>query len=156
MENEMRTEELAPEIKNTDAIETKNQHPDRIKISPEALTKLGKWNDEISRRLRGVKLTRSDLVNFLILNHEEQLSSRELGALEKEFFDEVKFAQWAVEELKSARSKGEQVTLAEIISTRRATNSEAHPSSRPKRNSKKNQQAPSEQLNEPTCKTVIV
>ncbi len=101
--------------------ETRNQHPDRIKISPEALSRLSIWNDEATSRLRGVKLTRSDLVNFLILNHEQALSQAELKALENQFFDEVKFAQWAVDELKAAKGRGESIRLAEIIARNRSS-----------------------------------
>lgn len=100
-------------------IETRNQHPDRIKVSPEVLSRLSLWNEEITGRLRGVKLTRSDLVNFLILNHEQALSSSELKELENRYFDEVKFAQWALEELKAARARGESLSLADILAQNR-------------------------------------
>ncbi len=103
------------QIADAPETETRNQHPDRIKISPEALSRLSLWNEEITGRLRGVKLTRSDLVNFLILNHEQALSSSELKELENRYFDEVKFAQWALEELKAARARGESLSLADIL-----------------------------------------
>ncbi len=129
MENEvMKTTDVEFESQSNDlphSSETKNQHPDRIKISAEALSKLSKWNETISTLLRGVKLTRSDLVNFLIMNHDEQLSARELRSLEELFFDEVKFAQWAVEELKAAKLRGESVTLADVINRHRSPKSES-------------------------------
>ncbi len=101
--------------------ERSNRHPDRIKIGPEALSRLNQFSEQASECLRGVRLTRSDLVNFLILNRAENLSTEELKSLEEKYFDEVKFAQWAVEELKAAKIRGESISLATILSNNRTT-----------------------------------
>lgn len=93
----------------------RNQCPDRLRISAEALTRLNCFIEQVSERLRGVKVTRSELVNFLIMDRPEALSASELKGLESKYFDEVKFAQWAVEELKAAKVRGESSTLAEIL-----------------------------------------
>src|SRR5690242_4727672 len=56
------------------------------------------------------------LVNFLIMNRSDTLSAIDLSGIETQFFDELKFAQWAVEELKLAKARGDQTTLADIVS----------------------------------------
>ncbi len=94
-----------------------NQYPDRVRIDPAGLDRLNQLNEQISGRLKGVKLTRSDLVNFLILSHSETFSASEIKELEAKYFDEVKFAQWALEELKAAKARGEDRTLASILSS---------------------------------------
>ncbi len=96
---------------------SKGQYSDRIKLNQEALSRLTQWCDDLETRLRGVKVTRSDLIHFLILNRKETLSDTEFEELEKIHFDEVRFAQWALEELKSARARGESRSLAEIVAT---------------------------------------
>ena len=120
LENESKSEISATQEDESsgDQSSAKYQYPDRIRITPEALQRLNQWITEISTRLRGVKLTRADLVNFMILCRDEALSQKELDGLERQFFDEIKFAQWAIEELKTARSRGETTTLSEIISTK--------------------------------------
>jgi hypothetical protein len=87
---------------------------DRVPVSPEARKRLDAWLAIISDSMK-TELSRGELVNFLILNRDERMSSRELSDIETKFFDEVKFGQWAVEELKAARKRGEQITLGEVI-----------------------------------------
>ncbi len=50
------------------------------------------------------------------MSHTINLSESELNELEAKYFDEVKFAQWAVDELKAARARGDSVTLSELLS----------------------------------------
>ncbi|MBI2712602.1 MAG: hypothetical protein HYX41_07105 [Bdellovibrio sp.] len=112
----------------------RGQFPDRLKIGSEALSKLNLLIEQANQRLRGMKLTRSDLVNFLILKRSETLSTQELKELETQYFDELKFAQWAIQELKAARSKGESITLGDILSGKSDRSGALNPS---KRKSKK-------------------
>ena len=98
-----------------------NRLSDRITVGAEALGRLNQFLDQTSRCLRGIKLTRNELVNFLILNHPDAFSGAELKELEYRYFDEVKFAQWALGELKSAKARGETITLADIISKKATT-----------------------------------
>lgn len=112
----------------------KNTYPDRVKISAEAIVRLNILAEQVASHLRGVKLTRCELVDFLLLSHSEALSPSELRDLEAKHFDEVKFAQWAVEELRAARTRGESVSLADILSTRavKPTGSKRKPRNHPK------------------------
>ena len=95
------------------------KYPDRIRIDEDSITRLGEWSDVVSLRLRGVKLTRSDLVNFLIESHPATLTDTELKGLGLRYFDEVKFAQWAIRELKDATVRGEETSLLEIMEANR-------------------------------------
>ncbi|MBI2712739.1 MAG: hypothetical protein HYX41_07805 [Bdellovibrio sp.] len=106
------------EVLSSKERETKNTYPDRVKISAEAIAKLNNLAEQVNSQLRGVKLTRCELVDFLLLSHSESLSASELKDLEAKYFDEVKFAQWAVEELKRAKARGESVSFADILSER--------------------------------------
>lgn len=96
--------------------ETTNRPSDRITIGPDALLRLNQFLEQSGKCLRGIKLSKNELVNFLILNHCDTLSSSELKELENKYFDEVKFAQWALSELKAAKARGEAVTFANIVS----------------------------------------
>ena len=89
-----------------------------------ALDKLSRWIAQVDDRLKGINLTRNQLVNWLIQSHASELSAQELKQIEQEFFDEVKFAQWALAALRVAKGKGETVTLADIVAQGRSTKSE--------------------------------
>ena len=97
----------------------KAQYPDRIRISAEAVQRLASWAEQIGGRLRGVRITRSDLVNFILLGHAEALTAVEMKELRGRYFDEVKFVLWAVEEQKAAETRGEDITVAEIMERNR-------------------------------------
>lgn len=113
------SEASTPETPNSRKRGGQPQHPDRIKVSAAAVQRLAAWNVQLAERLRGIKLTRSDLVNFIILNHPEALTAVELNELQARHFDEVKFVLWAVEEKKAAQARGDDITIAEIMAQNR-------------------------------------
>lgn len=102
----------------------KQTHPDRISLSPASLAKLSLWIDQVHSQIRGVKLTRSQVVEWLIGSHEERLSANEIKKLEREHFDELKFAEWALRELKAARARGESISLSDLIASPKPTRPE--------------------------------
>ena len=91
------------------------RHTDRVKLSPESLVRLSQWVQVFEGGLKGNRVTKADLVNFLIRTHIPELSERELDQIEREHFDEIKFASWALKELKAARQSGRRISLADIV-----------------------------------------
>lgn len=102
----------------------KIRHPDRITLSPNSLARLSDWIDQIKEHRKGINVTRSDLVNALIKNHLEKLSQQELKQFEQEFFDEARFAKWALKEILTARTRGENLTLSQLIEKQKSGRSE--------------------------------
>jgi hypothetical protein len=88
---------------------------DRVTLDPVAVTRLNNWITEMQRELKGIQINRSDLVNFLISNHGETLSSSEIQSLKKAHFDEADFAEWALREFRRAKERGENPSLADIL-----------------------------------------
>ncbi len=111
-------------------IKKKQKHPDRISLPPSALAKLGRWLDLLQNKSAGIRVTRSDLVTWLIETHAETLSSTEVADLEQQFFDNIKYAKWAVKAIMEAKSRGEVLTLKLVTK-------ESNPSSPRKREGKK-------------------
>ena len=101
------------------------QHPDRIRINADAVKRLAVWSEQMGDRLRGVRLTRSDLVNFLILSHPETLSVAEMKDVQTQYFDEVKLVQWALVELVAAKARGEDITFHDIMTQYKPAESSA-------------------------------
>jgi hypothetical protein len=102
------TEEVA---KNT----KKQRRRDRVNLDPVAVARLDDWIADVQAHLKGVKINRSDLVNFLISQHPEGLSSIEVQSLKKTFFDEADFAEWALREFRRAKERGENPSLSDIL-----------------------------------------
>ena len=105
-------------MENETKPKTKAKHPDRVTLAPEALWRVSKWLDETRGQIKGSKISRSDLVSFLIMSHSPCLSEGELKELEGEYFDEVRFAAWALGQLKDAKAQGKTVSLNEILGVR--------------------------------------
>lgn len=102
--------------------EKKQKHPDRITLPPNALEKLGRWIDFLHNKSAGIKVTRSDLVTWLINSHSENLSTSEVSDLEGKFFDNLKYAKWAVKEIMEARARGEILNLKLVSQEAKLTN----------------------------------
>lgn len=116
MEDVATTLSLSENKKRTKSL----RHPDRLTVSPKALERLNGWVADLEGQLKGINLTRNQLVQWLILSHADSLSAQELKQIEAEFFDELKFAEWAVRELKAAQARGERIGLADIVVQSRA------------------------------------
>ncbi len=91
------------------------RHPDRVSLTPEALTRLSEWATELEAVMKGSRVTKNDLVNFLVLSHSAQLSDPEIDQLKSQHFDEVRFAEWALRQLKIAKAEGKSLSLTEIM-----------------------------------------
>jgi hypothetical protein len=106
------------------ARKTAPKNPDRIVVTPEALQRLNGWLQTLEHSLKGVRLSRNQLVSWLISSHPESLSEEETSSIESRYFDEVKFAEWALRELKRSKAIGQSTTLAEIIVRKREAGSD--------------------------------
>ena len=99
---------------------------DRITLRPDSLNRLDGWLASLQVKFRGIRVSRSDLVNWLIGARAPELSGAELRALQREYFDEVQFTAWALRELKDARARGEKLSLKDIMARDRASQKPAH------------------------------
>ena len=102
-------------MENAQNPKPKVRHPDRVTLTPASLTRLAEWAKELEGHMKGSRVTKSDLVNFLVLSHSAQLSEREIEKLKTEHFDEVRFAEWALRQLKTAKAQGKALSLADIV-----------------------------------------
>jgi hypothetical protein len=93
----------------------KQSRRDRVTLDPVSLVRLNGWIDQLTREVRGLKINRVALVNFLISSHATELTPKEVGELKALFFDEIEYATWALHELKKARENGQKISLDEIL-----------------------------------------
>jgi hypothetical protein len=95
---------------------------DRIAMSSLSAERLKTWIEQVQGQVAGIRVTKTDLVNWLIENHDAELSGQEVRALEISFFDEIKFAEWALRELKARRAQGESVSIQTLMKRRKSAN----------------------------------
>ncbi len=118
--------DVSTELRN-DSSESKNpngsqvmprsnkRHLDRISLKAEALARVERWITQAEQRYKAIRISRTELVNFLILHRAAELSEEEARLLGEAHYDEVKFATWALKALKDAHARGEKVSLDDLI-----------------------------------------
>ena len=95
----------------------RQRHEDRVTLDEESLRQVDRWIAQVTSATKGVALSRKDVVNWLVKQHTEELTTDELNELKGKYFNEVRFLQQAIKELRAAKQRGEAVTLEEILGT---------------------------------------
>ncbi|MEZ4814402.1 MAG: hypothetical protein R3A80_04245 [Bdellovibrionota bacterium] len=88
---------------------------ERVVLSLEATQKLDKWIEKVTSSRQGVDLSRRKLVDWLIMNKPENLSSVEEKEIADLNYNEVRFLKYAIKEIEQAQERGEKVDLAEFL-----------------------------------------
>ena len=92
---------------------------ERLSLRKEEQDKLDSWVQELNTKFDGmIRLTKSDLANFLIRHHPAKLSNEELALIEREHFDEVRWINWALAKIRDAKKRGQSLTLEELMEQR--------------------------------------
>ena len=95
-------------------------HQDRILLKGEALDRVNHWSKQVSEKVWGTKVSHTALVHWLIDSHPDELSASELNGIEAKFFDEVKYTESLLRELKVAKAKGEKTTINDLLARLRS------------------------------------
>lgn len=108
------------------------RHADRITLSHDSQARIDAWIDQVTENRKGVCINRGHIVNWLIGAQTDTLSHAEVSALTAIYFDEMKFLQQAMRELKNARKEGLSLSLESIL-----TSSQQRPSDKAKRRNRR-------------------
>jgi hypothetical protein len=93
---------------------------ERLTLRKEEQERLEAWVQELNARFDGmIRLTKSDLANFLIRHHSESLNDEEAALIEIEHFDELRWMNWALIKIREAKKQGLSLTLQELMEKRR-------------------------------------
>lgn len=91
---------------------------ERLSLRKEEQDKLESWVKELNIKFDGmIRLTKSDLANFLI-RHHPCLSVDEIALIEAEHFDEFRWLNWATNRIRDAKKQGRVLTLNELLEAR--------------------------------------
>lgn len=107
---------LPVEYGGTDAGSKKS--PERVLVGDTESKRLDDWIEVVDKKFQGfIKVTKSDLVNFLIRDHHEQLSRDELERIKRSNYDEGRFLTWAVSKWKESQKIGDHFKMTDIFET---------------------------------------
>lgn len=104
-------------MNNNELKAKRHRHEDRVTLEAESLQRVDGWIEQVTSTTKGVTVTRKDVVNWMVSQRGPLLSSNEVNGLRTQFFSDVRFLQQAIKELKSAKRRGDQVDLSEILSS---------------------------------------
>jgi hypothetical protein len=92
-----------------------SKKPDRIAMSNDSLSRLNSWKKQVEGARPAVEISRRDLVEWLISKHAETLSNSEVKELSETHYNELRFLQFAIRELKAAKSQGKTIHLQDMV-----------------------------------------
>jgi hypothetical protein len=93
----------------------KPRHPDRIALAESELAKIDAWRVQIVAAQRGVRLSRCDLVRWLIETKPSELTTTESLAVGRRHFDEKRFLLDLTREFNSRKARGEEKILDKLL-----------------------------------------
>lgn len=93
----------------------KPSNVERIALGPEAVARLDRWLEQLTAKYHGLKVKRSELAEWIVLNHAASLDDGEIRQLGDKFYDQVHLAQWILRQLKEAKAAGKEKSIAEIM-----------------------------------------
>ncbi|MFP5458382.1 MAG: hypothetical protein ACLGG7_06590 [Bacteriovoracia bacterium] len=100
--------------------ESKGEPTERLTLQKPEQAKLERWLDGLNSKFDGmIRLTKSDLANFLIRHHPAHLDAEEVALIEAEHFDEVRWINWALAKIREAKKQGQSLTLDELMAQRK-------------------------------------
>jgi hypothetical protein len=94
---------------------TGKQKQDRVSLDGDSLERLNKWLAQLQEELQGIKVSRTDLVRWLIHSHAVLLTRNEMDGIREQCFDDVEYASWALRQVKKARAEGQKLSLQDVM-----------------------------------------
>lgn len=102
-------------ITNIDKTTKRKTRPEHVTLSDAAVARLNRWLEQVTPRLRGGRVTRNEITDWLIMSHDDSLTETEVHSIETRFFDPVKALEWAASEARKSKARGEAINLESFI-----------------------------------------
>lgn len=93
--------------------------PDRANLTTEQSKRLEAWVQQVNSASQGAfKISKSDLVNFFLAEKQNELSEEQITQLEIKYYNESKWIEWAMAQIKAGVQSGVPVTLEGLLKER--------------------------------------
>ena len=108
---------FSQEDQNENEPKVKTKSNDRVTLGKNESEKVELWLKQIDGATKGfLCLNKSDMINFLIREHRDDLSSQEHKRLKSDNYNPIKHLNWLAPLIKQALAKGDTVRVAELQS----------------------------------------
>ncbi len=86
---------------------------DRVSLGKAECAAIDRWLMQVNESSRGfLTLTRSDVVNFLVRTHKDELTPKELSQIRSDHYDPLRHIAWIATQMKSALNHGDHPRVA--------------------------------------------
>ncbi|MCX6117346.1 MAG: hypothetical protein NT027_07390 [Proteobacteria bacterium] len=93
----------------------RSHHSDHVVLDDASIAKVSGWIHSINPKLKGSKVTKSDLVNWILSQQAHDLTENQQSEIEQHFFDPVKAVAWVTDEIQRRQKAGEKFDVQEFI-----------------------------------------
>lgn len=87
----------------------------RIALNESSRKILGEWKSDLEKLFPGISVSYPELVGWVVEKIGPGLSKKDQMLIRDRFFDEVKQLEWLAETLREAKSRGEALSLAQLM-----------------------------------------
>lgn len=88
---------------------------ERVKLGKNESIKVAVWLKQLDDYSKGfLQLTKSDLINFLIREHKEELTTKEISQIRANHYDPIRHLNWITPRLKEALSASDTEQIARL------------------------------------------
>ena len=89
---------------------------ERVTIEEALRDKLASLTNQANSAMQGIaNISKSDVLNMILADHEDTLAANEIERLKAEHVDQVKLALWLADAAREAKQAGESVNLRELL-----------------------------------------
>lgn len=118
-------------------VKRRQTYSDRITLKPESLCRIDGWLEQLENQFKGIKISRTQLINWLVMERKVEFSRDEQANLQRAFFDDEMLGLWVIRELKERRGRGEQTSYLAVLAEATKGHLPKTRSPRPKRINRK-------------------
>jgi hypothetical protein len=86
-------------------VEVKSKSQYRIALNEKTIEILHAWRSQLIDKYPGIKVSDSDLVNWMVSTSSLILSANQLSEIKDTYFDEIKQLEWMLAEAKRAKAQ---------------------------------------------------
>lgn len=100
----------------------RSKSSDRLTLSKTVIQKSFLWEKQVNEEFKGmIVLKRNDIINLLLEELPQKLSSSQLHKIKSEKLTDVQKAKWIYQQLKDANNKGLDVDLESLVKAAQST-----------------------------------